>query len=53
MNEDSIQLIIPTRVTISGINITNEANVTSTTPDPNPNNNYDNEQTSQVRVRRW
>ncbi len=41
--KDSIQLIIPTRVTISGINITNEANVTSTTPDPNPNNNYDNE----------
>ena len=41
--KETIQLIIPTRVTISGINITNEANVTSTTPDPNPDNNYDNE----------
>ncbi|WP_405294591.1 hypothetical protein [Methanobrevibacter sp.] len=41
--KDRIQLIIPTKVTISGINITNEAIVNSTTPDPNPNNNYDNE----------
>ena len=38
-------LTITTRVTVSNANITNEATVNSTTPDPNPKNNYDNETT--------
>ncbi len=41
--ERPVKLIIPTRVTIFGRNITNTANVTSTTPDPVPENNEDNE----------
>ena len=41
--ERPVKLIIPTRVTIYGRNITNTANVTSTTPDPVPENNEDNE----------
>ena len=36
-------LIITTRVTVSSVNITNEAIVNGTTHDPNPDNNYDNE----------
>ena len=41
--EKPIKLIIPTRVTISARSITNYANVTSTTPDPDLSNNEDNE----------
>ena len=42
---ETATLIISTRVTVSGQNITNEATVNATTPDPNPDNNYDNETT--------
>ena len=38
-----VNLIIPTRVTISAHNITNVAIVNSSTPDPNPTNNEDND----------
>ena len=41
--EKPVKLVIPTRVTIYGRNITNTANVTSTTPDPDLTNNEDNE----------
>ena len=39
----SVQLIIPTRVTVLANNITNVANVTSSTPDPDLTNNEDND----------
>ena len=42
--EDYVTLIIPTRVTVSNVhNITNVAVVNSTTPDPDPTNNKDND----------
>ena len=42
--EDYVTLIIPTRVTVSNVhNITNVAVVNSTTPDPDPTNNEDND----------
>ena len=42
--EDYVTLIIPTRVTVSDVyNITNVAVVNSTTPDPDPTNNKDND----------
>ncbi|MDO5860983.1 MAG: DUF11 domain-containing protein, partial [Methanobrevibacter sp.] len=41
--EDYVTLIIPTRLTQSGANITNVAVVNSTTPDPDYTNNEDND----------
>lgn len=40
--EEKKRLVIETRVTVSGDNITNVAVVNATTPDPDPTNNEDN-----------